>query len=212
MSATLGDVSDIAKRLQERSGRAVDLVLNAQRPVPLSYEYVLTPIEGTVELALRAGEAPIYIVHFAQDAALSTAQSLASYGVAGKEQRAAIKEALHGARFTTAFGKILQRLLLAGVGVHHAGMLPRYRLLVEKLAQQGLLPVICGTDTLGVGINVPIHTVLLTALTKYDGHRMRRLRAREFHQIAGRAGGAVSTQKARSSPRLPNTRWRTRGF
>ena len=67
-------------------------------------------------------------------------------------------------------------------------MLPRYRLLVEKLAQQGLLPVICGTDTLGVGINVPIHTVVLTQLTKFDGHKMRRLRSREFHQIAGRAG------------------------
>ncbi|WP_307740174.1 DUF3516 domain-containing protein, partial [uncultured Parolsenella sp.] len=109
-------------------------------------------------------------------------------GVATKEQRDAVKEACKGTRFTTAFGKTLQRLLSCGVGVHHAGMLPRYRLLVEKLAQQGLLPVICGTDTLGVGINVPIHTVLLTALTKYDGHRQRRLRSREFHQIAGRAG------------------------
>ena len=62
--------------------------------------------------------------------------------------------------------------------------------MVERLAQQGLLPVICGTDTLGVGINVPIHTVVLTALTKFDGYKMRRLRAREFHQIAGRAGRA----------------------
>lgn len=67
-------------------------------------------------------------------------------------------------------------------------MLPRYRRLVEQLAQQGLLPVICGTDTLGVGINVPIHSVVLTALTKFDGTKMRKLRAREFHQIAGRAG------------------------
>ena len=129
-------------------------------------------------------------MHFSQDAALTCAQNLASYGVATKEQREAVKDAVKGTRFTTAFGKILQRLLGQGVGVHHAGMLPRYRLLVEKLAQQGLLPVICGTDTLGVGINVPIHTVVLTALTKFDGHRMRRLRAREFHQIAGRAGRA----------------------
>jgi hypothetical protein len=119
---------------------------------------------------------------------LHTAQALASYGVTSKEQRTAIKDACKGTRFTTAFGKILKHLLSCGVGVHHAGMLPRYRLLVEKLAQRGLLPVICGTDTLGVGINVPIHTVLFTALTKFDGSRMRRLRSREFHQIAGRAG------------------------
>ena len=188
MSATLGDTSAIASALERQTGRAVDEVKDAERPVPLAYEYVETSLEATVELALRAGDAPIYIVHFAQDAALNTAQSLASYGVATKEQREAVKAACKGTRFTTAFGKTLQRLLGCGVGVHHAGMLPRYRLLVEKLAQQGLLPVICGTDTLGVGINVPIHTVLLTALTKFDGHRMRRLRAREFHQIAGRAG------------------------
>ena len=108
--------------------------------------------------------------------------------MSSKEQRQAIAEAIKGVKFTTAFGKILQRLLRTGVGIHHAGMLPRYRRLVEQLAQQGLLPVICGTDTLGVGINVPIHSVVLTALTKFDGTKMRRLRAREFHQIAGRAG------------------------
>ena len=188
MSATLGDVSAIAASLRKHTDSDVDLVVDAPRPVPLSYEYVKTPLEGTVELAMRNNEAPLYIVHFSQDAALSTAQSLANFGIATKEQREQIKEMARGTRFTTAFGKILKRLLSCGVGVHHAGMLPRYRLLVEKLAQQGLLPVICGTDTLGVGINVPIHTVVLTALTKVDGYKMRRLRAREFHQIAGRAG------------------------
>ena len=188
MSATLGDTTRIEEALAEHTERGVDTVTDAPRPVPLTYEFVDTPLEGTVELALRAGDAPIYIVHFAQDAALNTAQSLASYGVSTKEQREAIKDAIKGTRFTTTFGKTLQRLLGCGVGVHHAGMLPRYRLLVEKLAQQGLLPVICGTDTLGVGINVPIHTVILTALSKFDGKRMRHLNAREFHQIVGRAG------------------------
>lgn len=190
MSATLGDVTDIATALEEHTRRAVDKVLDAPRPVPLSYEFVETPLEGTVELALRDGDAPLYIVHFSQEAALKSAQALSSYGVSSKEQREALKDAVKGVRFTTTFGKTLKRLILTGVGVHHAGMLPRYRLLVEKLAQQGLLPVICGTDTLGVGINVPIHTVVLTQLTKFDGKHMRRLNAREFHQIAGRAGRA----------------------
>ena len=188
MSATLGDMSAIAATLERETGREVERILNAPRPVPLSYQYVKTALEATVELALRQGDAPLYIVHFSQDAALTSARALASYGVATKEQREAIKEALHGARFTTAFGKTLKHLISCGVGLHHAGLLPRYRLLVEKLAQQGLLPVICGTDTLGVGINVPIHTVVLTGLTKFDGVKQRRLRSREFHQIAGRAG------------------------
>ena len=188
MSATLGDVTQIADLLRRQTTRDVSNVIDAPRPVPLSYEYALTPLEGTVELALRKNEGPLYIVHFSQDAALTSAQNLASYGASTKEQREAVKEAMKGAQFSTAFGKTLKRLLGCGVGVHHAGMLPRYRLLVEKLAQQGLLPVICGTDTLGVGINVPIHTVVLTQLTKFDGRKMRRLRSREFHQIAGRAG------------------------
>ncbi|MDO4538486.1 MAG: DUF3516 domain-containing protein [Coriobacteriales bacterium] len=190
MSATLGDVTNIASSLEERTECEVDCVLDAPRPVPLSFEFVETTLETTVELALRNGDAPLYIVHFSQDAALKSAQALASYGVSTREQREEVKKACRGTRFSTAFGKTLQRLLQTGVGVHHAGMLPRYRLLVEKLAQQGLLPVICGTDTLGVGINVPIHTVLLTALAKYDGRRQRRLNAREFHQISGRAGRA----------------------
>ena len=190
MSATLGDVSRIAADLEARTGRTVDQVLDAPRPVPLSYQYSLNPLEATVELAIKQGQAPIYIVHSSQADALTTAQALSSYGVTTKEQREAVKEACSGTRFSTAFGKTLKRLLASGVGVHHAGMLPRYRLLVERLAQQGLLPVICGTDTLGVGINVPIHTVLLTSLTKFDGSRVRRLRSREFHQVAGRAGRA----------------------
>ncbi|QWT17245.1 DUF3516 domain-containing protein [Collinsella sp. zg1085] len=188
MSATLGDMSSIIACLERQSERPVEVIDDAARPVPLSYEYVKTSLEATVELALRAGRAPIYAVHFSQDSALGSARALASYGVTSKEQREAIKEALKTARFSTAFGKTLKHLLSCGVGLHHAGLLPRYRLLVEKLAQQGLLPVICGTDTLGVGINVPIHTVLLTGLTKFDGIRQRRLKSREFHQIAGRAG------------------------
>ena len=84
----------------------------------------------------------------------------------------------------------MRKWLKQGIGLHHAGLLPKYRVLVEQLAQKGLLKVICGTDTLGVGINVPIRTVVLTGLTKFDGSRQRVLKAREFHQIAGRAGRA----------------------
>ncbi|MDF7664931.1 DEAD/DEAH box helicase [Bifidobacterium sp. ESL0745] len=188
MSATLGNVTAIAGKLEDMTRRDVDVIDDAPRPVPLSYEYTDKQLASTVELLFNRSDTPIYVVHFSQDAALETAQALASTGVSSKEQRKAITEAIKGTRFTTAFGKILQRLLRTGVGIHHAGMLPRYRRLVEQLAQQGLLPVICGTDTLGVGINVPIHSVVLTQLTKFDGFKMRKLRAREFHQIAGRAG------------------------
>ena len=190
MSATLGDVTWLVDDLADRTGRTTSSVTGVERPVPLHYYYETTPVHETVEQLLETNQAPIYIVHFSQAAALERAQALTSAKVATREQRDAIAEFIGGFRFTTSFGKTLSRLLRIGVGVHHAGMLPKYRRLVEQLAQSGMLRVICGTDTLGVGINVPIRTVLLTALTKFDGTRMRQLSAREFHQIAGRAGRA----------------------
>ena len=190
LSATLGDVTALAEDITRRTKRETAVVTGVERPVPLHFYYETTPIHETIEELLTTGQAPIYIVHFSQAAAMERAQALSSMQVANKEQRNEIGELIGGFRFTTSFGKTLNRLLRMGIGVHHAGMLPKYRRLVEQLAQRGLLRVICGTDTLGVGINVPIRTVLLTALTKYDGTRMRHLSAREFHQVAGRAGRA----------------------
>jgi superfamily II RNA helicase len=190
MSATLGDVSEIATDLEKRTGHPVSEVTHTERPIPLSFEYVRTPVHETVERLLDERRAPVYVVHFSQAAAMERAQALSSIKVISREQRDEIARELGDFRFTTGFGQTLSRLVRSGIGVHHAGMLPKYRRLVEVLAQKGLLRVICGTDTLGVGINVPIRTVLVTALSKFDGERMRHLTAREFHQIAGRAGRA----------------------
>ena len=190
MSATLGDVTFLRDDLTRRTGRPTALVTGAQRPVPLFYSYATTPIHETISDLLDTRQAPIYIVHFTQASALERAQALMSINVCTREEKAAIAEMIGGFRFSSAFGATLSRLVRHGIGVHHAGMLPKYRRLVEQLAQAGLLKVICGTDTLGVGINVPIRTVVFSALSKYDGVRTRLLNAREFHQIAGRAGRA----------------------
>ena len=190
MSATLGDLSDIGADLERRTGIEVAHVTGVERPVPLHFRYVTTPVHETVESLLEEHLAPAYVVHFSQAAAVERAQALLSARVASREHRDRIAEEIGGFRFSAGFGATLSKLVRAGIGVHHAGMLPKYRRLVEQLAQRGLLRVICGTDTLGVGINVPIRTVLLTALTKFDGVKMRQLSAREFHQIAGRAGRA----------------------
>ncbi|MGD9531218.1 MAG: DEAD/DEAH box helicase, partial [Pseudonocardia sp.] len=190
MSATLGDVTFFRDDLTRRTGRSTAVITSVQRPVPLHFRYVLTPLHETIAELLQTHEAPVYVVHFTQASAIERAQALMSVNVASKEQKAEIAALIGDFRFTAGFGRTLSRLVRHGIGVHHAGMLPRYRRLVETLAQAGLLKVICGTDTLGVGINVPIRTVLFTALAKYDGTRVRGLKAREFHQIAGRAGRA----------------------
>jgi superfamily II RNA helicase len=190
MSATLGDVSRFQRDLTRRTGRPAAVVSSAERPVPLVYSYVLTPLHETLSELLATQQAPIYVVHFTRAAAVEQAQALMSINVCTRAEKDAIAELIGDFRFTAGFGKTLSRLVRHGIGVHHAGMLPRYRRLVETLTQAGLLKVICGTDTLGVGINVPIRTVLFTALSKYDGSKARLLQAREFHQIAGRAGRA----------------------
>jgi hypothetical protein len=190
MSATLGEVSRFEKDLTRRTGRPTAVVTTAQRPVPLHYQYVTTPLHETLAELLATDQAPVYVVHFTQAAAIERAQALMSVNVSSRAEKDAIAAAIGAFRFTAGFGRTLSRLVRHGIGVHHAGMLPRYRRLVETLAQAGLLKVICGTDTLGVGINVPIRTVLFTALSKFDGERSRHLQAREFHQIAGRAGRA----------------------
>ncbi|MCC2277933.1 DUF3516 domain-containing protein [Streptomyces sp. ET3-23] len=190
MSATLGDVSRFEEDLTRRTGRPTSVVRSATRPVPLSYEYRSTPLTETLTELLQTQQAPVYIVHFTQAAAVERAQALMSINMCSREEKDEIAKLIGNFRFTTKFGRNLSRFVRHGIGVHHAGMLPKYRRLVERLAQAGLLKVICGTDTLGVGVNVPIRTVLFTTLTKYDGQRVRTLRAREFHQIAGRAGRA----------------------
>ncbi len=190
MSATLGDVTRFVGDLTRRTSRETAVVTSAVRPVPLTYQWALTPLHETLEELLTTHQSPVYVVHFTQAAALERAQALMSVNVCTREEKDRIAELVGGFRFSPGFGRTLSRLVKHGIGVHHAGMLPKYRRLVEQLAQAGLLKVICGTDTLGVGINVPIRTVVFTGLSKYDGRRQRMLKAREFHQIAGRAGRA----------------------
>jgi superfamily II RNA helicase len=188
MSATLGNVEFFRRDLTERTGRETSVVKSVQRPVPLDFEYRATTLHTSVTDLLASGKAPIYLVHFTQKDATDAAQNYVALDPLSKPEKEAVKEALAGFRFDSPIGRDLRRFITAGVGVHHAGLLPKYRLLVEKLAQQGLLKIICGTDTLGVGVNVPIRSVLFTQLCKYDGSGVRVLSNREFAQIAGRAG------------------------
>ena len=118
------------------------------------------------------GKTPAYVVHFTQADAAGSAQDFTSLkictqGAEGRDRG----RASPASRFTSPYGADIRKWLRHGIGLHHAGLLPKYRVLVEQLAQAGLLKVICGTDTLGVGINVPIRTVLFTRLCKFDGQK-----------------------------------------
>ena len=188
MSATLGDTTFFEAELTRLNGRPTAAVASAERPVPLEYAYSELPLATTLESLVAQGRAPVYVVHFTQLEAAQSAQDFTSINVCTREEKNAIGSALEGFKFSSPYGPEIRKWLKHGIGLHHAGLLPKYRVLVEQFAQKGLLKIICGTDTLGVGINVPIRTVLFSRLCKYDGQKTAILSARDFHQIGGRAG------------------------
>jgi superfamily II RNA helicase len=188
MSATMGDVTPVMESLRELTGREVKHVRGNERPVPLEMTYGEKPLHQTIVELAESGKAPVYVVSFTQRECAELAQGLTGFALGTREQRQAIQQELHGVRFDSPYGPDLKRMLGNAIGLHHAGLLPKYRRVVERLAQLGLLRVICGTDTLGVGVNIPLRTVLLTQLCKYDGDKSRLLTSRELKQIAGRAG------------------------
>lgn len=188
MSATIGDTEFFQKEITTLTGTPTTLVQSDQRPVPLEFTYSEIPLTEQVTELVETNKAPVYLVHFAQRATAESAQALLSSNFCTKEEKRAISVALQKANFSSPYGKEISKILRNGIGIHHAGLLPKYRVLVEKLAQRGLLKVICGTDTLGVGVNVPIRSVLFTQLCKYDGSGTKTLTVRDFKQIAGRAG------------------------
>ncbi len=188
MSATLGDTKLVEERLLERTGREAKSIVSNQRPVPLEFVYSENPLHDTVSSLVNGAKAPIYLVNFTQRDAAEEAQNLMSQDVTTKDEKKQIAQEIASVKFDTPYGREMQRFLRQGVGIHHGGLLPKYRLTVEKLARSGLLKVVSGTDTLGVGVNIPIRTVLFTKLCKFDGEKTRLLSVREFKQIAGRAG------------------------
>src|SRR6266404_2162795 len=188
MSATLGDTSFFEEELTRLNGRPSVTIQSKDRPVPLEFAYSEISLAQTLERLASERKSPVYVVHFTQLEAAQSAQDFTSINVCSREEKAALGDALEGFKFTSPYGPEIKRWLKHGIGLHHAGLLPKYRVLVEQLAQKGLLKVICGTDTLGVGINVPIRTVLFSKLCKFDGEKTGILSARDFHQVAGRAG------------------------
>jgi superfamily II RNA helicase len=188
MSATLGDTAFFEEELTRLNGRPTVTVQSTDRPVPLEYAYSEISLAQTLERLIGEGKGPVYVVHFTQLEAAQSAQDFTSINACGRDEKNAIGSALEGFKFSSPYGPEIRRWLKHGIGLHHAGLLPKYRVLVEQLTQRGLLKIICGTDTLGAGINMPIRTVLFSRLCKFDGQKTGILSARDFHQVSGRAG------------------------
>lgn len=209
MSATLGETEFFERALTKLNGRPTVTVASRERPVPLAFTYSELPLARALETLAAEGKSPVYVVHFTQAEAAQSAQDFTSLRICSREEKNRIANAIERFKFTSPYGPEIRKWLKHGIGVHHAGLLPKYRVLIEQLAQQGLLKVICGTDTLGVGINVPIRTVLFTRLCKFDGQKTTILSARDFHQISGRAGRKGFDEQGWVVAQAPSTLWKT---
>src|SRR5581483_4904871 len=130
MSATLGPTERFEKALTDLTGADTAVITSAERPVPLDFEYRESPLHETLAELVRTGRAPVYLVNFTQRSAAEEAQNLMSVDFCSKEEKKAIHESLAGTRFDSPFGKEVQKLVRHGIGLHHAGLLPKYRRVV----------------------------------------------------------------------------------
>ena len=150
MSATLGETSFFEAALTRLNRRPTVTVSSAKRPVPLEFSYAETPLAQTVEGLLTTGKGPVYVVHFSQNEAAESAQDFTSLNATSKETKAAVAAAIEGFKFTSPYGPEIKRWLRAGIGVHHSGLLPVVKELVELHAAPAALfdP---GPQRVGVG-------------------------------------------------------------
>ena len=189
MSATLGDTRFFEDAITRLNGRATVTVKSGDRPVPLEYAYSEIPLAQTIEKLVDEGKTPVYVVHFTQADAAESAQDFTSLNDLhpggegrdrGADRRLQVQQPVRRRHPQVAPARHRPASRGAAAQVPRAGRAAR--------ASADCCRVICGTDTLGAGINVPIRTVLFTRLCKFDGQKTAILSARDFHQIAGRAG------------------------
>jgi hypothetical protein len=192
MSATIGEIFDAKTLVEALTAQTFELVRSTDRPVPLVFSYKVATEREAINDLRDGGLLPGYVVCVTRNEAAEKALGEPSSG-GWSSKSVELPEHV----FTSPFGRQLKRALRAGIGLHHSGLLPKYRRLVENLSAANELRLIFGTDTLGVGVNLPIRTVLFPQLVRNSGkNEYVRLDAARFQQLAGRAGRAGYATKS----------------
>jgi superfamily II DNA/RNA helicase len=193
LSATVGNTAEFLAWLHRSHHRKVQLVQSSDRRVPLRYEWVADQLLNEQLEIMSSGDdetrrAPALVFCFNREQCWSVAEQLRGKALLKDGQKQQLTTALESFDWSRGVGPKLKRILLRGVGVHHAGLLPKYRRIVEHLFQQKLLSVCVCTETLAAGINLPARSVLLTTLLKGPPGRKKLIDASSAHQMFGRAG------------------------
>lgn len=193
LSATVGNAREFLAWLKNCHERNLELVQSSERKVPLTFEWAADKVLNELLEEIAQGEAdvrktPALVFCFNRDECWSTAEELKGKSMLAEGQQKLLAAKLAQHDWTKGAGPKLKQILLRGVGVHHAGLLPRYRRIVEELFQQKLLTVCVCTETLSAGINLPARSVVLPSLMKGPPGKMKVIDVSSAHQIFGRAG------------------------
>jgi superfamily II DNA/RNA helicase len=193
LSATVGNAMDFIHWLRQSHQRTLELVRGEERRVPLSYHWIGDELLTEQLEAMAQGDAesrmtPALVFCFNRDECWNVAEQIKGKKVLGAGQQARLNEELDKYQWPPGAGTKLRQLLIRGVGVHHAGLLPKYRRIVEHLFQHKLLSVAICTETLAAGINLPARSVVLPTIMKGPPEKKRLIEPSAAHQIFGRAG------------------------
>ncbi len=193
LSATVGNAVDFTMWMQRAHSRLLDLVQGTERRVPLSYHWIPDMLLNEHLEWMASGNdesrrTPALVFCFNRDECWEVAEQLKGKALLADGQQKRLAAALEKYDLTRGAGTKLKQLLMRGVGVHHAGLLPRYKRVVEELFQQKLLSVTVCTETLSAGMNLPARSVVITALMKGPPGKKKVIEPSVAHQIFGRAG------------------------
>ena len=193
ISATVGNALEFTSWLNRAHNRRLQLVVGTERKVPLQYEWVADELLADVSEKLAAGgeterRTPGLMFCFSRSQCWTTAELLKGKKLIDKQRQSELADYLNQASMSEGAGPKLKQILMRGVGVHHAGILPRYRRIVEELFQRKLLAFCVCTETLAAGINLPARSVILPCLLKGPRDKKKLVETASAQQIFGRAG------------------------
>jgi hypothetical protein len=189
LSATVGHAEKFCQWAEVTRRVPLELIESRERKIPLVHEFREEMLIETVKGLAHAGDVPAIVFVFGREQCFEVARLLKSCRrFTTDEEKAQVEKLCDEALLPSGAAKELRPLLTHGIGVHHAGILPRYKQLVEQLALERLIKFVVSTETIAAGINLPAKTVVFPSLRKFIKKEPRIITAAEYHQMSGRAG------------------------
>ncbi len=193
LSATVGNALEFVNWLDHQHHRRLELVQGGDRQVPLTFQWVGDMLLNEQLEAMAEGDdesrlTPALVFCFNREQCWTVAEQIKGKRLLADGQQEQLGRELERYDWSQGAGPKLKQILIRGIGVHHAGVLPKYRRIVEDLFQRKLLTICVCTETLAAGVNLPARSVVLPNLLKGPPDDKKLVEASSAHQMFGRAG------------------------